>query len=418
MSGTVSRTVLAAALIASGIGAGAAAQGRGQPEVALPDGAGKEVVQGACSRCHGLNMITSSFGNTRDGWRQLFGSMVALPPAQADAVSAYLATNFPARPAPEPVLIAGPATATFKEWILPTLGSRPHDPLAAADGSIWWTGQFANLLGRLDPATGTMKEFPLPREKSGPHGLAEDKSGNIWFTANQSTYVGKLDPATGRVTEYPLPEGARGPHTPIFDQHGTLFFTLQSGQVGRIIPSSGEMKVAATPTANTYPYGIQVNSKGIPWYVDFRGNRLGRVDPDTMRITEYPLPDPQARPRRLAITPDDIIWYTDFTRGYLGRFDPATGAVREWPSPGGRQSQPVRHCRRRRRPVVQRVRRPAQHARPLRPGLGEVPDLDHPRRRRRRPQHDDDPRRQSRAGGERHQPRRAGDGQRRQVRAA
>jgi virginiamycin B lyase len=104
------------------------------------------------------------------------------------------------------------------------------------------------------------------------------------------------------VTEYPLPDPkARGPHTPIFDQKGTLWFTLQSGMVGRLTPQTGEIKLATTPTANTYPYGIQVNSKGVPWYVDFRGNRLGRVDPVTMEIREYVLPDPAARPRRIAI---------------------------------------------------------------------------------------------------------------------
>jgi virginiamycin B lyase len=133
---------------------------------------------------------------------------------------------------------------------------------------------------------------------------------------------------------------ARGPHTPLFDQKGTLWFTLQSGMVGRLIPATGEVKVSTTPSANTYPYGIVVNSKGVPWYVDFRGNRLGSVDPVSMQIREYPLPDPAARPRRIAITPDDVLWYTDFARGYLGRLDPKTGAVREWPSPGGRQSEP------------------------------------------------------------------------------
>jgi virginiamycin B lyase len=151
-----------------------------------------------------------------------------------------------------------------------------------------------------------MKEFPLKTPRSARTVSWKDKDGNVWFTANQSTYVGKLDVKTGEVTEYKLPEGARGPHTPIFDQKGTLFFTIQSGQVGRIIPSTGEMKVVATPSSGTYPYGIQVNSKGIPWYVDFRGNRVASVDPMTMQIKEYTLPSPDARPRRIALTP--TIW--------------------------------------------------------------------------------------------------------------
>ena len=330
-------TLMGVAFLGSAVPA--SAQGGGQA-VALPDGPGKELVQMTCAKCHGLNNIANSWGNTREGWHELFGSMVTLPKDQADAIAAYLGTHFPVKPAPEGKVIAGPATASFKEWVVPSLGSRPHDPLAARDGSIWWSGMFANVLGRLDPKTGQMKEFPVTKPRSGPHGLVEDKDGNIWYTANQSTYIGKLDPKTGAITEYPLPEGVRGPHTPIFDQNGTLFFTVQSGHVGRINPLTGQVKVVATPSKGTYPYGIQVNSKGVPWYVDFRGNRLGSIDPETMEIKEYTLPSRDARPRRVALTPDDVVWYTDFARGYLGRFDPKTGAVKEWASPGGGQSQP------------------------------------------------------------------------------
>jgi virginiamycin B lyase len=313
---------------------------RGGQQVQLPDGAGKELVQTTCAKCHGLNMITGSSGNTRQGWHDLIASMVALPKDQNDTIVSYLATNFPTKPAPEAVVIPGAVKVEIKEWMVPSLGSRPHDPLAGADGSLWWTGQFANVLGRLDPKTGTMKEFPLKVPNSGPHGLTEDTSGNIWFSGISGNYVGKLDPKTGEVTEHKLPEGFRGPHTPVFDQKGTLFFTVQSGAVGRLDPKTGEMKVVEPPSKPTYPYGMVVNSKGVPWYVDFRGNRLGRVDPVTMEIKEFTLPDAEARPRRIAITPDDVLWYSDYARGYLGRLDPTTGAVREWPSPGGRESQP------------------------------------------------------------------------------
>jgi virginiamycin B lyase len=97
---------------------------------------------------------------------------------------------------------------------------------------------------------------------------------------------------------------------------------------------------APSGAGNTYPYGIQINSQGVPWYVDFRGNRIASVDPQTMAIREITLPAPDARPRRIAIGPDDVVWYTDYARGYLGRYDPKTGAMQEFPSPGGRNSQP------------------------------------------------------------------------------
>ena len=312
-------------------------RGRGEP-VQLPPGAGQELVQTSCTQCHRLNLIANSWGNTREGWKDLAASMVDLPADQADVVAGYLTTHFPVKPAPEAVVIPGDASVTIREWLAPSLGSRPHDPLAAADGSVWWTGQWSSMLGRLDPATGTLKEYALPPD-SGPHGLAEDAAGNVWYTGISQNYIGKLDPTTGEVTQYPVTEG-RGPHTPIFDQNGTLWFTMQSGMVGRLVPETGQMTIAATPTDNTYPYGIVVSSQGVPWYVDFRGNRIGSVDPATMEIREHTLPNPDARPRRVAITPDDVLWYTDYARGYLGRFDPTTGEVREWPSPGGRESQP------------------------------------------------------------------------------
>lgn len=313
----------------------------GPPPVQLPEGAGREQVQAACARCHGLNLIANSWGYTKDGWADRIATMMTLPAPDLEVISSYLAAHYPIKNVPGAVLISGPATVTIKEWLAPTLGSRPHDSYAGADGSIWWTGQYASKLGRLDPRTGQIREFDLPAN-SQPHGLAEDPQGNIWYTGIQKGVIGRLDPRTGQVREYPLTEpGTRGPHTPILDARtGNLFFTLQSGHVGRLNTASGAMVIQKTPSDNTYPYGIRFNSQGVPWYVDFRGNRVGSVDPRTMEIKEYPLPNADARPRRLTITPDDMIWYSDFVRGTLGRFDPKTGQVKEWPSPGGPRSAP------------------------------------------------------------------------------
>src|SRR6266700_4531929 len=107
----------------------------------------------------------------------------------------------------------------IKEYEVPTPRSRPHDPAVAPDGSLWYTGQGANKLGRLDPKTGEFKEYRLKTPNSGPHGLVADKAGDIWFTAISGGYVGKLDPKTGAIAEYSPSEGTEiDPHTPVFDQ--------------------------------------------------------------------------------------------------------------------------------------------------------------------------------------------------------
>ena len=73
--------------------------------------------------------------------------MVALPTDQRAVIADYLAKNFPEKPRPAAVVIPGDVKVTIKEWVVPTLGSRPHDPLADADGAIWWTGHVRQRAG-------------------------------------------------------------------------------------------------------------------------------------------------------------------------------------------------------------------------------------------------------------------------------
>jgi virginiamycin B lyase len=311
----------------------------------LPDGNGKDTVRDNCIGCHSLATVTNA-GHSRSDWETVLHMMVnagaKVPDGQFAAVTDYLAKNFPEKQAPQAVVIPGSVEVSIKEWQVPTPGSRPHDPAIAPDGSVWYTGQMANVLGRFDPQTNQFKEYHLKTPMSGPHGLVADKGGNIWFTANFKGYIGKLDPKTGDVTEYPMPDPkARDPHTLLFAQNGNIYFTVQgSNMVGRLNPRTGEIKVVNSPTPKSNPYGMVVNSKGVPFFAEFGSNKVASIDPDTLEIREYPLPHEDSRPRRVAITPDDMIWYSDYSRGYLGRLDVKTGKVMEWASPGGPKSKP------------------------------------------------------------------------------
>jgi hypothetical protein len=144
----------------------------------------------------------------------------------------------------------GTLNVRIQEYEVPTTKSRPHDPAVAPDGSLWYTGQAANKLGRLDLKTGEFKEYPLKTLTSGPHGLVADKDGNIWFTAISGGYVGKLNPKTGEITEYRPADGTEiDPHTPAFDHNGILWFTNEeTNYVGRLDPKTG--KIALTKIAH------------------------------------------------------------------------------------------------------------------------------------------------------------------------
>jgi virginiamycin B lyase len=240
-----------------------------------------------------------------------------------------------------PATEVGELKVTIHEWSVPTKGAHPHDPAVGPDGALWFTEQLQNKIGTVDPTTGAFKEYALKIEDSGPHGLVADSYGNIWFTGNAKGYIGKLDPHTGAVTEYKMPDSkAEDPHTAVFDSHGILWFTVQVGNmVGRLNPQTGKVDLKKMPAADSRPYGIAINSKGIPFFCEFGTNKMAKIDPQSMAITEYPLPA-TARPRRMAIDASDNVYFTDFQRGNLGRLDPATGTVKMWPSPGGARSAP------------------------------------------------------------------------------
>ena len=302
----------------------------------LPDGPGKELVQIACTTCHGLNLITRSAGYaSATDWHRVFSTMVNLPDAQAQTIASYLATHFPEDTSRRPNLIAGDFNIDIIEWQVPTLGQRSRDPAEAPDGSIWWTGMWASLAGRLDPETGEMEEFRLP-PSARPHTIVPDDEGNIWYTGNSNATIGRLDPETGTITEFPTQ--GRDPHSAVFHPNGNLYFTSQgAGMLGRLNPDTGEMREVQTEPR---PYGIKVDQNGDVWIAYNGTNKLGRMDPDSMDVQYYEVPDEATRIRRLDIDSQGNIWFVNSTMGKIGRLVPDTGEITQWDSPSGPTSHP------------------------------------------------------------------------------
>ena len=312
-----------------------------QAPVQLPEGEGKPHVQGLCATCHELNLIPRSSGYTRAGWRELIGNMINIAGTPAeDAITQYLATNFPPNTNLQPKLVPGPVSISFREWKVPQLGQRARDPVQAADGSIWYCGQYGNVVGRINPKTGEVWEYTLP-DKALPHSITPDRDGNIWYTGNGNGTIGKLDPKSGRITEYKMPDpAAKDPHTAVFDDKGRMFFTLQvSNMIGRLIPSTGEIKLITLTRKNSRPYGIKVARDGSLWVSCNGSNCLLNVDPETLAVREFNLPE-GTTVRRLDLAGDGMIWYVNSGLGRLGRLDPKTGEYKEWASPSGPKSHP------------------------------------------------------------------------------
>ena len=309
----------------------------------LPEGAGRDQVEAICSGCHGTRLIQRSSGYTRADWEALTAAMIDLSgdPVGHAAILDYLSTAFPpsgnraATPAPGDLQIA------FEDWVVPTLGQRPRDPVEAPDGKVWWVGQWGDILGQLDPDTGEMTEYGLPPGAK-PHSVEIGPDGGIWYTGNKNATMGRLDPETGAITEYSMPDpAARDPHTHVFDAAGIHWFSLQhSNMVGRLDPATGETRLVRAPTPGSRPYGVKIAADGTVWVACNGSNCLLRIEPETMAVTEIPLPDASTTVRRLDIASDGTIWWVNSRLGRLGSYDPRSGEIREWPSPSGPKSHP------------------------------------------------------------------------------
>jgi virginiamycin B lyase len=334
------RTLAAIVAAASFAIAPAALAAQGQPS--LPDGKGKQLVEGMCGSCHALQLIAASSGYTRDQWKELTGYMVDLNGSSAqNEVLDYLAANFPPNDKRAAKQVPGNFQVTFKEYAMPRLGQRTRDPVQAADGSIWYAGQYANLIGRLDPKTGQAKEYALPADAM-PHTVQLDPKGRPWYSGNKNGSIGWIDPASGKATVYKMPDPeATDPHTITFDKKGIVYFTFQAAnRIGRLDPDTGDIKIVKVAEARSQPYDIKFDRDGMLWVSCNARPCLLKVHPDTLAITEIKLPHPKTTVRRLDIAADGIIWYVNSGAGRLGRLDPKSGDIKEWDSPSGPTSHP------------------------------------------------------------------------------
>ena len=303
---------------------------------ALPPGEGESLVREHCSSCHRPEILNRAQGyDTSDEWRQVMASMVELDEPRANIIAHYLTEHFRSKPELYPTLVPGPVSIEIEEWMVPTLGQRSRDPIEAPDGSIWWTGMWASLVGRLDPLTDDVREYPLPPQAR-PHSIVPDDTGFIWYLGNGNGTVGRLNPLNGEIEEYET--GLADPHTGVFHPNGGFYFTAQrAGAVARLDPATGHISHRETLAR---PYGIKVAPNGLI-YIAFNGdNAIGEMNPETLEISYFTIPHEDSRIRRLDIASDGSVWYVNSARGRVGHLDPATGVVREWDSPSGPKSHP------------------------------------------------------------------------------
>ena len=221
----------------------------------------------------------------------------------------------------------------IQEYPVPS-GSRPHDVAPAPDGSVWYTAQRAEALGRLDPETGETHHIPLGNG-SAPHGVIVGPDGAPWITDGGLNAIVRVDPVTEEVMLFPLPAGSgyTNLNTAVFDARGVLWFTGQSGVYGRLDPAVGQVELFQAPRGRG-PYGIAVTPGGEVYYASLAGNHIAQIDSESRTATVLEPPTPDQGSRRIWADSQGFLWVSQWTAGQVARYDPMTDSWREWRLPG------------------------------------------------------------------------------------
>jgi virginiamycin B lyase len=77
----------------------------------------------------------------------------------------------------------------------------PHTAIFDQKGTMFFTLQQSNRLGRLIPGTGEVTLVNTPTENARPYGIKVDSKGTPWVAYNGSNKIASINPVTLEVRE-------------------------------------------------------------------------------------------------------------------------------------------------------------------------------------------------------------------------
>lgn len=198
----------------------------------------------------------------------------------------------------------------------PQTNLEPVGLAIAADGAAWFTDAAAHAIQRVAPG-GEVTSFALktPITRLGKVAAAAD--GSMWFAEASAYSITRLK--DGKFKRH-LIESVRGdPYGVAIAADGTVWASLRAAnQLLRIAPD-GAMQTFDIPTRGSSPTDVAVDSRGTVWFLEFRGNKIGRFQDGA--FTEFVVGEgPTAGLTGLAVAPDGAVWFGMLRKGSLGRW--------------------------------------------------------------------------------------------------
>jgi virginiamycin B lyase len=199
---------------------------------------------------------------------------------------------------------------------LPT-SSRNVEPLGlavAADGSAWYTDLTARAIARISSA-GEIARFVLdtPIARLGRLAIAPD--GAAWFA--DPTGYGMTKLKDGVFSRYQIESARGGPYGVAVTADGAIWATLQNGNQLLRVAIDGTGTTFDLPRGGAVPTDIAAGSDGSVWFLQFRLNRIGRFKDG--KFSDVEAGQENAGLSGIAVAPNEDVWFGMMRRASLGR---------------------------------------------------------------------------------------------------
>jgi virginiamycin B lyase len=195
--------------------------------------------------------------------------------------------------------------------------SRNIEPLGlavAADGSAWYTDLAARAIAHISNA-GKIERFVLdtPITRLGRLAIAPD--GAVWFA--DPTGYGMARLKDGAFSRYQIESARGGPYGVAVTADGAIWATLQNGNQLLQIAADGTGKTFDLPRGGAVPTDVAVGAGGTVWFLQFRANRIGRFKDG--QFWDIEADQENAGLSGIAVAPNDDVWFGMMRRASLGR---------------------------------------------------------------------------------------------------
>ena len=253
------------------------------------------------------------------------------------------------------LLLRNVAPVGFVEYRMGEPQDAPIAIAAGADGTIWFTIDHADAIGRL--RDGRVERLPTSTRNIEPLGLAVAVDGSAWFTDIASRSIAHITGAgeiarfvldtpiarlgrlaiapdgavwfadatgygitrlkDGVFSRHPIEAARGGPYGVALTTDGSVWATLQYGNQLLRIASDGTDATFDLPRPGAVPTDVAAGRDGSVWFLQFRTNRVGQFKDG--RFSDIEAGQENAGLSGLAVAPNDDVWFGMLRRGSLGR---------------------------------------------------------------------------------------------------